>query len=66
MERDSRDQQSNHVPGEHQPNMDSGNALFMNSTISKDDTVGDLSIKRGMLAKFSNRPGGGGWSLIAA
>lgn len=52
-------------PGESQPNTESDNALFMNSTISQDDTVEDISKKRDMLSKFTNRPGKGRWLLTA-
>lgn len=62
MEQDDRGQRSYQLPtGGPQPNTISDNALFMDSTISKDDTVEDLSKKREMLSKFAGEPGRGEW-----
>lgn len=56
MEQNSAMMQEVQPPGESQPNTEGGTALFMDSTISKDDTVGDLSKKRELLSKFSREP----------
>lgn len=66
MERDSLDQASYHISGGLEPNLGNENALFMDSTISEDDTAGDSSTQSGMLPQLSKNPGDGGWSLIAA
>lgn len=52
---------SPNYPGsaEPRPSTERGNMLFMDPTISKDDTVGDISKKREMLSKFSSEPGRG-------
>lgn len=65
MEQNSGDAPINPAPAESRPNTERGNTLFMDRTISKDDTVGDLSKKREMLSKFSNEPGKGGQLTIA-
>ena len=51
--------------GQPQPNVGSGNTLFMDPTISTDDTVGDLSKRKEMLANFNTESERGGYLLIA-
>jgi hypothetical protein len=69
MEQESRDEHPVGRPLPRQsspPNKESGNTLFIDSTISQDDTVGDVSKKREMLAKFSKNPERSGSLLIAS
>lgn len=60
MEQDNGNAPNHGGSAESRPITERGTTLFMDPTISKDDTVGDLSKKREMLSKFSSEPGRGG------
>lgn len=60
MEQDIGNSPNHRAPARpRRPKTERDNALFMDPTISKDDTVEDLSKKREMLSKFSSEPGSG-------